>query len=90
MSHHIHMLPPLLPLERPLKLNKKRRLRKSRSGEVSYTDEVGDSEPIDGSFLTEGPAMTREDPVDEPTGRSTLSGFSGPTLKALLQAQEEA
>jgi hypothetical protein len=95
MSHHIHMLlPQLLPLEGPLKPDKKRRLRELRAGQLSSVDEADETDEIDGVFAMT-PAHARsgasdveeddKDPVGQPAGRT----ITGATLKALLQAQED-
>ena len=97
MSHHIHMLlPQLLPLEGPLKPDKKRRLRRLRPGQAGSIDETDETEEVDGVFAVTQPQgraragsapETEED--DKDPGQPASRTITGATLKALLQAQED-
>ncbi len=92
MSHHIHMLPQLLPLEQPLKPDKLRKKRRLRG--ASSADAADDADEIDGVFAAETPtprSRAPATPLEEDTGEApALSHFSGPAMKAMLQAQEDA
>ena len=93
MSHQVVQLPPgLLPLTKPLKPDKKRRIRKARTGEATETWDIGDASPVDDIFVLEGEdegAAGEDEFIDIDGARSPLTWFSGATMKALLQAQEE-
>ncbi len=93
VSHHaIHLLPALLPLEKPLKLTRKRRLRKTGSGELSYVEETDDSAPIETALperIEDKTALSFNRPVDANAVKPSFGRFSGTAMKILLNAQEE-
>ena len=90
MSHHgVHLLPGLMPLQEPAKLKKKRRLRKARTSDIASAREAGS---IDELFVMDadyGEDLDDDDTDELDTGRLILSGFSGPTMRGMLQAQED-
>ena len=92
MSHHgVHLFPGVVPLEKPQKADKKRRLRKLRGHAVAPGREIDGISELDELFvLEEYPDEIMPDEATDPAygGRSALNWFSGTTMKALLQAQE--
>ncbi len=93
MSHHgIHLPPMLLPLQAPVKLHKKRRLRKKSAAGVSSAREAGEIGGIDELFMMEddaGDDTDYGDIDDMDTGHLLMNSFSGTTMRTLLEAQEE-
>jgi hypothetical protein len=106
MSHHgIHMVPGLIPYERPLKLEPKRRLRKtSQSSDSSDAEEIDDT----GAVINKGasaPVAATNTPASstrstntpaalgpdiQAAGRSPQRVFNQKVMGVLLQAQEKS
>jgi hypothetical protein len=90
MSHHgIHLLPPLMPLQEPAKLRKKRRLRKARTSDIASAREPGSIDELFVMGADYGEEFDDSDTDELDTGRLILSSFSGATMRGLLQAQED-
>ena len=94
MSHHIHTLLPLLPMEQPFKPEKVKRKRKLRAGQASSVDAADESDEVDGIFAVDTSmprSQTLSAPLEEDVGQPPALGhFSGPAMKAMLQAQEDS
>jgi hypothetical protein len=91
MSHHIQLLPGLLPLDKTQRPLKKRRLKKTASGEIAYAEDIDEISETDAVFLAEDDNAAAPDagtPANPVTGRPLSGWFSGPAMKTLLQAQE--
>jgi hypothetical protein len=88
MSHHIHMLPGIIPVDRPLPSGKKRRIRKARASSVGQTGGIAALDDDDEEFY-----LSAEE-ADEASAGAGLSSsgpmdrFSSETMKALLEVQE--
>ncbi len=91
--HHLTMLPGLVPLGRPTKPDKKRRLRRARASETAYVQDSDGISAIDGEiFVLDDDDEGAEAEMDaaEREGRSPSIGqFSQAAMKTLLEAQEE-
>jgi hypothetical protein len=90
MSHHIHLLPGIVPLNAPRKPDKKRKVRRAGVAGVSQGHEIEDVEEIFAlaDESEEGEGLFEDDDL-QVTGGSVSGWFSGTTMKALLQAQED-
>ncbi len=90
MSHHIHLLPGIIPLNAPRKPERKRKVRKASVAGVSQGGDIEDIEEIF-ALAEEGEESDGlyEDDDLQVTGGSVSGWFSGTTMKALLQAQED-
>ena len=88
MSHHVHMLPGIIPLETPQRTGKRRRLRKVRIGQLGQAGRIDETGDVDEEFYLLPDSA--EDEADQEDSRGSRSGarFTTETMTALLAVQE--